>query len=400
MPATDIPALLEERAAAVEAMRAIDSAATSEGRELSGEEKQEWERREADIQRIEDQIKRDERLASLSEADRRTAEAADRETSGEDGERRTARPTDSSEYRSAFDAYLRGEEHERRDLSVGTNSAGGFTVPTNMADELVVYAREFGAMRRISRVIETDTGATIQVPKITGFAAAAWTDEGAAFNESDPTFAQDTLDAHKMTHIVQVSEELLQDSAFDIEGEIARQAGEALGVLENTAFVVGDGSSKPTGISVTSTEGTQGASGQTTTISADDVYDLIYSVIPAHRRNGRFLTEDPTIAAIRKLKDGNDNYLWQPSMQAGEPSTLAGYPVETDPDVATMAADAKSVLFGNFQRYWIRDAGGISVQRLNERYAELGLVGFRVYRRVDGKLLEPAAVKHYANASS
>lgn len=393
--------LTEERAELLEQNRAILTA----DEKMSAEQEQEFDRRSERIDQIDGEAQRltrageQERDAELrTEA---TREADEREAAGEV----PAVETDRKQYRSAFDEYLRvGREQltaeHQRDLSIGTNTAGGYTVPTLMADEMLRYMRDFGTMRSICRVVPTSGGEDLDVPKIDGFATAAWTAEAAAFNEGDGTFATDQLKAYKATNIAQVSEELIQDSKFDIEGEVARQAGEAIGVLENTAFVTGDGTGKPTGIDQTSTVGKTGTTGQTTTVIYDDLIDLVYSVLRGHRQNARFLADDTTWAAVRKLKDGNSLPIWEPSTQAGEPGRLLGYPFDHDPDVPAMAASAKSIYFGNFSRYWIRDAGGISVQRLNELYAANGQVGFRIFRRVDGKLLDPNAVKHYANSAT
>lgn len=402
-----ITRLRDERAARIREMRGLVEAADAEGRDLTAEETGEWEARDADVQRLDREIERRERLEVLQPSPALVAEATREAIAVADSEVRSDTPTiERPEYRTALMAYLRGDEltaSERRDLSVGTNSAGGFTVPVSMANEIVRVAREFGVMRQLARVIATAGGETLNIPRITAFGSSGWTAENTAFTESDPTFATASLSAYKATHIAQVSEELLQDSMFDIAALLAEIMGQNLGVLTNTAYVVGDGSAKPTGITTQTTAGKTGATGQTTSIIGDDLVDLLHSVLRPYRASASWLMNDASVKVIRKLKtgvSGDNTFLWQPGLQAGQPDTILGRPVYTDPDVPVMAANAKSVLFGDFRGYWIRDAGGISVQRLNELYAATGQVGFRVFLRTDGKLIDTSAVKHYANSAT
>lgn len=208
---------------------------------------------------------------------------------------------------------------------------------------------------------------------------------------------------------MKVSWQLLQDSIFDLEAFIRQQFGISTGVLENTAFVVGDGSGKPTGITTQTSAGvtlpnsTAGVTGFSTSgayTGADALIALKYSVLSPYRRNAAWLMNDQTIAKVAGLKDSTNQYIWQPGLTAGAPDTLLGAPVYTDPDVPVMAANAKSVLYGDFSWYWIRDVANVYIQRLNELFAMNGQVGFLVFHRTDGKLVNTAAVKHLANAAS
>ena len=156
----------------------------------------------------------------------------------------------------------------------------------------------------------------------------------------------------------------------------------------------------PTGITTQTTAGKVGATGQTTTVTSDDLIDLMFSVPNPYRRNAAWLMNEGGVKALMKLKDTTGQYIWSPGLTAGAPDTLFGRPVYTDPDMPVMAANAKSILFGEFSYYQIRDVRGIAVQRLNELYAANGQVGFRAYHRTDGKLLNTAAVKHYANSAT
>lgn len=178
---------------------------------------------------------------------------------------------------------------------------------------------------------------------------------------------------------------------FNIERYIAREFGRRIGEAEESAFVVGNGSSKPTGIFETGEVGVTTSS--STAISMDEVIDLYYSLREPYRRNAVWLTNDATIKAIRKLKDGGGQYLWSPSVQAGEPDTILNKPIRTSTAVPTISAGNKTIAFGDMSWYWIADRQGRTFQRLNELYAKNGQIGFRATQRVDGKLVLPEAIK-------
>ena len=226
-----------------------------------------------------------------------------------------------------------------------------------------------------------------------GHSVATWTTENAAFTESNPTFGQKEIDAYKLTDLIRVSVELLQDAAFPLEQYIANEFARAFGIAEEQAFCVGTGSGQPTGI-FTANGGTVGVTAAANNaVTADELINLVYALKAPYRRNAKFLMNDATISAIRKLKDGNGVYLWQPSLQAGEPDKLLGYDLYTSPYVPTMAAGAFTVAFGDFRNYWIADRAGRIVQRLNELYATNGQVGFVATERVDGKVILPEGIQ-------
>jgi HK97 family phage major capsid protein len=181
--------------------------------------------------------------------------------------------------------------------------------------------------------------------------------------------------------------ELLQDSMFDLESYIAREFARAFGIAEEEAFCVGTGTGQPTGI-FTASGGTVGVTASSpTAITVDNLIDLIYALKSPYRRNAVFLMKDITVSALRKLKDSNGAYLWQPSVQAGQPDRLLGYPLYTSPYVPAAEAGSLPIAFGDFSNYWIADRMGRTVQRLNELYAGNGQVGFIASERVDGKVI-------------
>ena len=232
-----------------------------------------------------------------------------------------------------------------------------------------------------------------KIPVAATHSTAQWTAENGAYTESGPTFDQKTIDAFKLTDLVKVSIELLQDSMFDLESYIAGEFARAFGIAEEEAFCVGTGTGQPTGI-FTTNGGTVGVTAASATaITADELINLIYSLKSPYRRNAKFLMNDATVSMIRKLKDKNDAYLWQPSLQAGEPDKLLGYDLYTSPYVPTAKAGALTVAFGDFKNYWIADRSGRTVQRLNELYSTNGQVGFVATERVDGKVILPEGIQ-------
>lgn len=443
--------LKEKRDRGVMRMREIVDGAETADRELTAEERQEFDRLDAEVEQLDSDIERRSKLDKRGTADddepgsfheeddeQRAAElAADRkrleqrmrdgDLSAEDiakltgGEHRGAPRTlaeyrqrefgqvaqDADEYRQAFYKMLTCgspmrdvTDAEQRALSKATAAAGANLVPTTFERTLIELARDTGVMRELATVITSDTGEGILVPNEASHGVAAWIGENVAYPESDESFGQIALSAYKAGTLMRVSEELLTDAAFDLEGYIGRQYAMRIGILENTAYVLGDGTGKPTGVVTSAPTGRVGATGQTTAMTGNDVIELVHSVLRAYRRNGKFLANDATIKALRLIKDNNGQYLWSPGMTGGVPDTLFTYPILTDPDMPVMAANAKSLLFGDFSFYWIRDVRGIAIQRLNELYAANGQVGFKAYHRTDGKLVNTAAVKAYANSAT
>lgn len=297
----------------------------------------------------------------------------------------------SNAYKEDFGAHLRGKRLVHNVLSEGVQADGGYLVPEEFERQIVTGLDEANVVRSLAKVITTS--AERKIPVAATHSAAQWTAENGAYTESDPTFDQKTIDAFKLTDLVKVSIELLQDSAFDLEGYIAGEFARAFGIAEEEAFCVGNGTNQPTGI-FTANGGQLGVTAANqTSITADELISLVYALKSPYRRNAKFLMNDATIAAIRKLKDGNGVYLWQPSLQAGEPDKLLGYDLYTSPYVPQAAADAYTVAFGDFKNYWIADRSGRTVQRLNELYSTNGQVGFVATERVDGKVILPEGIK-------
>ena len=297
----------------------------------------------------------------------------------------------SNAYKEDFGAHLRGTRLIHNVLSEGVQADGGYLVPEEFERQIVTGLDEANVVRGLAKVITTS--AERKIPVAATHSEAQWTAENGAYTESSPTFDQKTIDAFKLTDLVKVSIELLQDSMFDLESYIANEFARAFGIAEEQAFCVGSGTGQPTGI-FTAKGGTVGVTAASATaITADELINLIYSLKSPYRRNAKFLMNDSTVSMLRKLKDNNGAYLWQPSVQTGEPDRLLGYELYTSPYVPVAAAGALTVAFGDFKNYWIADRSGRTVQRLNELYSTNGQVGFVATERVDGKVILPEGIQ-------
>ena len=278
-------------------------------------------------------------------------------------------------------------------LQIGTDSEGGYLVPDEYERTLVEALEEENIFRQLAKVIQTSSGDR-KIPVVATKGTASWIDEEGAFTESDDSFGQVSIGAYKLGTMIKVSEELLNDSVFDLESYIAREFARRIGNKEEEAFFTVDGSGKPLGIlAATGGAETGVTAASATAVTADELIDLFYSLKSPYRRNAVWMLNDSTIKAVRKLKDSNGQYLWQPSLTAGTPDTILGRPVKTSAYMPAIAAGAKTIAFGDFSYYWIADRQGRSFKRLNELYAATGQVGFLASQRVDGKMILPEAVK-------
>ena len=278
-------------------------------------------------------------------------------------------------------------------LQIGTDSEGGYLVPDEYERTLVEALEEENIFRQFAKVIQTSSGDR-KIPVVASKGTASWIDEEGAYTESDDSFAQVSIGAYKLGTMIKVSEELLNDSVFDLESYIAREFARRIGTKEEEAFFTGDGTGKPLGILAASGGAETGVTAASATaVTADELMDLFYSLKSPYRKNAVWILNDSTIKAIRKLKDNNGQYLWQPSLVAGTPDTILGRPVKTSAYMPAIAAGAKTIAFGDFSYYWIADRQGRSFKRLNELYAANGQVGFLGSQRVDCKMILPEAVK-------
>lgn len=278
-------------------------------------------------------------------------------------------------------------------LQVGDDAEGGYLVPDEYERNLVEALEEENIFRRLAHTVQTDSGER-KIPVVASKGTANWIDEEGPYVDSDTSFTQITIGAHKLGTTIKVSEELLRDSVFDLEAYLSREFARRIGAREEESFFLGDGNGKPLGILADAGGAEVGVTAASATaITADELMDLFYSLKAPYRSKAVWVMNDATIKAVRKLKDTTGQYLWQSALTAGTPNTLLGRPVYTSAYMPTIAAGAKSVAFGDFNYYWIADRQGRSFKRLNELYAQNGQVGFMGSQRVDGKLLLPEAIK-------
>lgn len=277
-------------------------------------------------------------------------------------------------------------------LKEGSDSDGGYLVPDEFENQLIQKLHQENVLRSISHVIQTSSG-DHKIPVVASEGTASWLDEEAAYTESNSSFGQVTLGAHKLGTLIKVSDELLNDSAFDLTNYISTEFARRLGDSEEEAFLTGNGTGRPTGILNDSNGAKDGVTAAAAdAITFDELIDLFYSLKEPYRKNAVFLMNDSTVKAVRKLKDQNGQYIWQPSVQLGTPDMILNRPVFTSQYMPTLSAGNKIALFGDFSYYWIADRQGRTFKRLNELYAVNGQVGFLGSQRVDAKTILPEAL--------
>lgn len=302
----------------------------------------------------------------------------------EQSEKKSGRATD--EYKDAMISAMRSNFRNISNvLQEGVDSDGGYLVPEKYDSRLIEVLEEENIMRSLATTITTSGQHKINIAATKP--AAAWIEEGGALSFGDATFDQIYLDAYKLHVAIKVTEELLYDNAFNLENYIITQFGKALGNAEEDAFLNGDGKGKPIGIF--DVKGGGNVLGTlTAAIKSDDMLDLVYGLKRPYRKSSSFIMNDSTLALLRKLKDNNGAYIWQPSYKEGEPDRVLGYAVNTSPYAPTNA-----IAFGDYSYYNIGDRGSRSFAELRELFAGNGMVGFVAKERVDGKLILPEAVQ-------
>ncbi|MET9923422.1 MULTISPECIES: phage major capsid protein [unclassified Streptomyces] len=418
----NLQTLLDKRATAWNAAQEFQS--RGDDKPLSAEDRSAWDAALADVEQLSKDIETEQRHAKLSSvdysqivapgADTEEAEEARARHGGEDGVKA---------YTAAYRSWMRdgtqdltSEERatlrtgwfdgkELRAQGVATGAAGGYLVPPAFRAKLVEAVTFYSSMRDVAEVITTETGATLPWPTAndTGNMGAIL-GENTQVGEQDVELGQADIGAYMYTSkLVRVSLQLLQDNAFDLESWLARKLGERIGRIQNVHFTTGTGSSQPEGAQTNAVIGKTGGTGQTTSVTYDDLIDLIHSIDASYRNGGRvqFMLNDATLAAVRKLKDGQNRPLWEPSIQVGVPDGLLGYKYTVNQNMPVMAANAKSILFGDFfAGYLIRDVRDVQMLRLAERYADFLQVGFLGFARADGTPQDTAAYKAYRNSAT
>lgn len=434
--------LREKRAELVPQMREVNDKADAEKRDMTADETEKWDKINAEYKSLSEQIdsaeqraKRCEQLASM-EADQKRVDDTQVENREYDareeanrGASENGKPATAEDRAMALQAWIwSGEDADGFDLteahhraakrcgirmnskvltfkrrdhrivrkefraqSFGVDTAGGITVPEGFISSLERAELAFGGMRQVSAIMQTDTGEKLLWPTTddTGNTGEI-INENTAVDEQDVTFGGITFQSYKFSSkMIKVSFELLRDSAFNMAAELGAMLGERLGRIQNTVFTTGSGSSRPFGITVRAATGKTTAS--STAITPDEILDLIHSIDPAYRSDPGvgFLFHDNIMLALRKLKDGDGQYIWAPGMTSGQPDRLWNFPVTINQDMSSTITNADiTMVFGALTKYKIRDVGSLRLKRLDERYAELDQSAFLAFTEHDGNLLD------------
>jgi HK97 family phage major capsid protein len=409
--------LREKRATLATQARELLDKAEKENRGLNTEETVSFDKIHGEIEELRVQVEKAEKQDALdldlatSTGTRAGRQDSDRGEKSDDEKRAIAQKENR-----AFTNWLRfGEQGvsvedrqilaEKRAQSVGVSAGGGYTVAPEFYNHLEEAQKAFGGMADAATSITTATGATLPMPTENDTAqTGAILAENAQATNQDDAFGIVNIGAFMYTSkVVLVSLQLLQDSAFDIGAFIAKKLGIRLARIKNTHFTIGTGAgAQPTGIVPASASGKVGTAGQTLTVIFDDLVDLLHSVDPGHRAGAKFMMHDSSLKVIKKLKDTQNRPLWLPGLAVKEPDTILGYPYLINQDVAQMGVSAKSILFGDLSKYFIRNVADVSVLALRERYADFGQVGFIGFARADGNLLDAGSnpVKYYQNSAT
>lgn len=361
---------------------------------MSAEDAQTYDRMEKDITDLTASIERRQRAEAFDKALDNPVNSPITSIPGRDPEKKEDRS--GQQYKNAFGRYLRNAQvgyDVNNVLSVGTDSDGGYTVPDEFERTLVEALADENVFRSMATSIKTASGDR-KIPIVATTGTASWVDENAAIPESDTTFEQKTLFAYKLATMVKISEELLADSAFNLEDYMAREFARRFAVAEEAAFCTGNGTGKPTGVF----DSTKGASAgitaaKTDTFTADELIDLFYSLRAPYRSKAMWFMNDTTVKIVRKLKDSNGQYIWQPALTAGVPDMILGRPYKTSVAAPEATTGNTAVLFGDFKYYWIADRKSRTIRRLNELFAVNGQVAFLGTERLDGCLILPEAIK-------
>lgn len=377
--------LREKRNTALDAAKAfLESHRTDKG-VLSVEDDATYTKLEADIDALTNEIHRLERQEQReAEMNKPINTPLTSKPSGNMAhDKKTGRASDA--YKEGMLTALRTNFRQiSNHLQEGVDADGGYLVPEEYDSRLIKVLEGENIMRKLGHKITTSGDHKINIASTEP--AAAWIEEGGALQFSDAKFNQVLLDAHKLHVAIKVTEELLYDSAFQLENYIIEEFGKALSNAEEEAFLNGTGVGQPLGLFAATGGGT--AYKTVTKLNADEIINLVYALKRPYRKNAAFIMNDKTIAAIRTFKDNNGAYMWQPSYQSDEPDKLLGYPVYTSP-----FAPEDAISFGDYSYYNIGDRGTRSFKQLTELFAGNGMIGFVAKERVDGKLILPEAVQ-------
>ena len=402
--------LREKRASDYAIMEDLQKRATAEGRLMTSDELSQWDAADASFKNYTEQISRLERWNEINSESRSVSQVEQSISAMPTNAREIVK---SPEYHTAFMKALAkrdltsNEQSMLREMrgtatitTAETGLAGGYVIPYQFSNELEKTMAYYGPMLQVSRVITTPQAGTLYWPKVNDTGTSGnWHTEGGSVTVQDMTFTRETFAAHVINTMVRVSVEWANDEFGLLNTELPIMLGERLGRGLNTAFTTGDGSGKPTGFRDVAPSGVESAS--TGAFTASDLINLVHSVDIAYRNSpsAAFMMHDQILSAVRKLNVDNDyNGLFQPSLREGTPDKLLGYNYFVNNDLpSAQAADAKIIFFGDWSKYIIRQVANNVLVPLRERFMDEMELGFLMYARFDGKLLNTAAIKHLKN---
>ena len=381
----------EARNRAWEEAKALLDSAAAENRELSADENTKYENISADLDRRAQII---ETLKADADREVRAAEAmrgfeAQAQPVGD----KSVAKDEAEVIRSLARGDIRSYEFEKRDI---TKSSTGSPVPTSFYNRIIELARFVGPMLETSTILNTAGGENLQIPSLSAYSATQGTAtaEAAAYSEADPTFNSFvTLGAYKYGFLIQVTRELVEDAGVDILGFLADQIGNTMGTTANSRLTLGTGTIMPNGIV---TRAGSGVASTATSLAADDLISLVYSLDTVARRlpGSGFMMNANTVAAVRKLKDNAGQYLFSPSMNSEDRDLLLGHRIYENPAMSNVGSAVKSVVFGNLSSYFVRQVGGIRIDRSDDYAFNQDLITFRAQLRLDGNLVQTSHVKY------
>lgn len=356
-----------------------------------------YARAEEDMASIEKEIEREIRLSDIEATLNQTRDIPEVDAPKTNQERKEQ--DQDKRHRDAFETMLRMplnalNSETRAVLNTLVGSEGGYLVPETYVRDVIDKLLEMSVVRQLAYVFRTTS--TTNIPLGITRPQFAFIAEKGTYGKTEPTFGQAVLGAYKLGGIIQTSEELLQDSFIDLQAYITRLIVEGISDKEEAAFTVGSGIGEPQGFLVGGQLGKTAAGASAITL--DEVLDLEYSVRAPYRPEARFMMNSKTELALRKLKDTQGQYLWQPSLQVGAPNMFDGKPIAINEEMPDIGTGNKPIAFGNFRYLNIADRAGLEIKRLDELYAENGLIGWRVSKRVDSKVVQPEAIKYLQNA--
>lgn len=417
--------LRNQRANLWEQMKECRDEAAEKG--WSGELEAKYDRLEGDLDKLGNQIEREERheklSAKLESVDRSNVVPPSDELDDREEDQAFAKAFNSflvngihdmdPEDRKIMQSQFKADSSIKNAAGVATGAAGGYTVPLEFRDKIVETMKWYGPMLQEAEIFETDSG--VNIPWATNDDTGnvgSLLSENTQVTEQDLTFGTASLDAFMYTSkLVRVSFQLLQDRP-DVDTYVARKLGERIGRILNQHFTTGTGTAQPDGIVTSSTVGVTGTGSFATTggIAYDNLVDLVESIDPAYGNAAdgtgqapglKFMGHQSVRKQIRKLKDSQNRPLWEPSLQAGQPDTLLGYGFRINNDMATLAQSSKSLIFGDFRTaYVIRLVKELQMLRLAERYADFLQVGFLGFKRCDGTLQDANAVRVFQTTAT